>query len=545
MEIYCTQHKLPLEIEERTIKLLDGLDYLVTIGRCPKCHDLYINRAFSPFCNILRVGSQSYRYHEQLHSMYPPKEPLAPKSVAKTETAEPTSKNVQTSSKSQNNQEQRKKGTQKKRKQSNSNKQKKASKGTNKSRIRSTGKPANAKTSENHYMENVQFVDIVPMKCPNDGNLLAPVKHASFSIDKAKITTYAHCCIKCNTAFLPKEKLALIEKKISEQKAKTLSLANTKASKPINQKLTLDYELQQIPVLTERYGQCPFGGNQFEGVVKIKYCSYGNDGQASTRYANLNVCHRCQAVFANTQIMQDISNWNKGRTVYTLSVADFSNAADMMKATKHPPKKNLRMDVPLPHEGETWKENISRNNVIVQVYANKCHCKKCENKYQRKTTVNRTAVIEIIDGSSVELNLMFCQGCGQYFINIIILEHYKSIGRELLLECRIPFDLASKQYYGWDFNPDSVLSRCGYNVRAGTSKEQRQAILRYVLESKKATKYEIIEMITGFIKLHKRQHADACVRWEEDMIYVSNYMIHRQEKVYNPKFVPAGSLKRK
>lgn len=177
------------------------------------------------------------------------------------------------------------------------------------------------------------------------------------------------------------------------------------------------------------------------------------------------------------------------------------------------------------------------------MYSNKCHCQKCEDKYKLVTTVNRTAVVDTIEGKIENINVMFCKGCGQYFVSIVTLDQYKTIYGGLLIECRLPPDLISNQQSWFDFAPDSVLSRCGYTVKEGVPQEHRQAVLRYILETGKATKYEITEKIKSFISFRKTQskYYGACQRWKENIKYVNEYMIHHQKKIFGLEFVPAGS----
>ena len=82
-----------------------------------------------------------------------------------------------------------------------------------------------------------------------------------------------------------------------------------------------------------------------------------------------------------------------------------------------------------------------------------------------------------------------------------------------------------------NFQPDSILSRCGYSVKEGISQNYRQTVLAYILDSKKATKHEILEMISGFIRIRHNRMPGACRRWEEDLLFVSPYKIQNQQQV--------------
>ena len=96
----------------------------------------------------------------------------------------------------------------------------------------------------------------------------------------------------------------------------------------------------------------------------------------------------------------------------------------------------------------------------------------------------------------------------------------------------------NRQISNASFASDSVLSRSGYSVKAGVSREYRQRILREIMESGKATKREIVELISGFIELKYNlpNYEGACARWQEDIYFVNQYQIQSQKKVYGLKF---------
>ena len=116
-------------------------------------------------------------------------------------------------------------------------------------------------------------------------------------------------------------------------------------------------------------------------------------------------------------------------------------------------------------------------------------------------------------------------------MNLTAFQQYCKRYGGILLECVIEPDLCRKNASWLNFNPDSVLSRCGYSVREGISKEYRQAILAYILESKRATKHEILELVSGFIRLRQNRFPGACSRWEEDLLFVSQYQASKQTQV--------------
>lgn len=534
MQIKCPQHKIPLEIEECNLDVL-GVVYSATIGRCPSCQVRYINHLIFPACSTFKIAGESYQFSDELHTLYPPKEPqqikkkVEDKSAPKTGSEKPLSKKEK---KAKNKAEQ-----QQKKKEKEAEKKKKA---------REAGiKEMRERIISGNYKEcrvkKVHFVDKIPQFCTIDGDELLDVKHVSFEMYDTKVKAHAYCCIRCNSAYLLQKKQAEIQQLVRELQEKKKPQPKPTAQ-PKQPTFTVSHILNQIPVLETNKSQCPFCEKPFDGVVGVKYHVIDTTGQIIKKYTNLQSCRHCKAVFADNQQIQSFHAGNYKKKVFTISPLSYQNANAMMEATKMTPQQEDASKLPLPFEDQAKGiENISRESKVVQVYAHKCHCQKCENKFKRTTTVNRTAVVDTLDGSTANINVMFCKGCGQYFVSIVTLEQYKSIYGGILMECKVSHDLSPAQYSWFDFAPDSILSRCGYTVKEGVSRDYRQAILRYILETGKATKYEIIEKINSFISLREDQlkFEGACQRWREDIKYVNEYMIHRQKKVYGLEFKAA------
>lgn len=176
--------------------------------------------------------------------------------------------------------------------------------------------------------------------------------------------------------------------------------------------------------------------------------------------------------------------------------------------------------------------DISNNQQFpIYVYSHICHCIKCEQKHGVPTICDRQALVQTLTGKWVAIAIQYCQGCNKGFINQEILDSYRKKFGDLLFE----------RYYSESnmiplgtnkFGKDSILSRCGYSVEKGTTKESRQTILAYILDSKKATKAEIQELISFFIQFHKQpQFANARQCWREDLFFVVNYEIETQSLI--------------
>lgn len=502
MQIKCPQHKTPLEIEDRTLDL-HGLSYPSVVGKCLLCKNHYINRMVFPACSTFKIFNQSYQYLRKLHKLYPPEE-VVPSQKNALETREKTT--------------------------------------ARESGIIEMRKRILNDEYREYHVKKVRFVATIPEGCFIDGDELLDVQRVSFEFGNKRVKGRAYCCIRCNSAYLLQSQQAEIQKLVEENPIEEKPRTNP-SEKPKLPAFKISHILNQVPVLETSKLICPFCGQVFEGLVSVKYHVTDTTGQFVKRYANLQGCRHCKAVFADKKQIQSIRAGNYKKKVFTISPLSYKNADVMMEATKMTPQQESASKLPLPYDGQVNRiENISRESKVVQVYAHKCHCQKCENKYKRITTINRTAVVDTLDGSTANINVMFCMGCGQYFVSIVTLEQYKTIYGGILMECKVSHDFSPTQYSWFDFAPDSILSRCGYTVKEGVSRDNRQAILRYILETEKATKYEIIEKINGFISLREGQpkYDGACRRWREDIKYVNEHMIHRQKKVYGLKFKPAS-----
>lgn len=306
----------------------------------------------------------------------------------------------------------------------------------------------------------------------------------------------------------------------------------------------------QLPVLESTDNSCTFCKRSFGKMITIKYLVFSDNGTTHTQFTSVRSCPHCKAFFLDHIQHQQVKTQTAGKHIHTLKPQKFSTAKDMMAACLSMPEQKTSSTEKytlLPFEDTIdTVENLSAESKIVQVYANRCHCYKCAEKYQRNTICNRTAVVQTVNGETVDVNVMFCMGCGQYFINIKAMEQYKKLHGGLLFECTLSNDLIKNQFSWFDFAPDSVLSRCGYTVKEGVSREYRRAILCYILETGKASKYQIIELIGSFIdwRFGRSQYDGACARWQEDIQFVSNYQIQRQKKVYGLEFIQAGKIRR-
>lgn len=367
------------------------------------------------------------------------------------------------------------------------------------------------------------------------------------------------CSQNRNNSF-PYEFVSLNGKQLSKEhikawfdymKSKSCNKATTK-NKPKKKALpsstfSIKQLVYQLPVLDSNSTKCPYCQREADGFLPITYAAYTASGY-SQQYTNVRSCKKCEVIFLEGEQFKQIQYQSKGRYVNSVKIKDYPTPKQLMAAILGEPKseKFKLSTISLPFaDNLSGKVNLSTENKVISIYPQTCHCHTCRDKYGIETIINRTAVVQTVSGEMVDVNVMFCQGCGSYFMNIKSFEQYKKLYGGLLFECKLSSDLNKSQYSWFDFAPDSILSRCGYTVKEGVSKEYRQAILRYILDNHKATKYEIIEHISGFINLKYTlpQYRGACKRWEEDIAFVNSYHIQYQKKVYGLSFVQGRKVK--
>lgn len=298
--------------------------------------------------------------------------------------------------------------------------------------------------------------------------------------------------------------------------------------------------IKQLPVIGVHNRNCPICRRSPDGTRRVKYQIFG-EGKTHERYAHSRYCSSCDIIFFDAEQEKEVRRRASDSKVYSLDAGKFKTATELMNAAKSEPiaAKLVQQNIRFPHEFDAKViPNLTREHKEILVYAKKCHCTSCMSRYGVETIRNRTAVIDTEQGKQIEVNTMFCIGCGKYFMNYTSFEQYRRTYGGIMLEFRFTGELLNKQSSYSTFASDSVLSRCGYSVKAGVSREYRQGVLRYILESRKATKREIVELISGFIdlKYNMPNYEGACARWQEDIYFVNQYQIESQKKVYGLKF---------
>ena len=302
---------------------------------------------------------------------------------------------------------------------------------------------------------------------------------------------------------------------------------------------------------------CPFCGGALEKQI-LRVVVYHEQCADKVIFALGWYCAHCEVPLINQEVETDLLRRVSPGMVYVFDTKSCRTPQELLNRAR---EKILVRELPKtskPLELSETKKIVDTDNVQVSetlpnlsyepnakvlVYAERCHCAACQKKYGRDTIQNRTALVETITHKTIQVTVQFCTGCGKYFMNFSTFQQYCKKYGGILLECVVTPELYKKNASWLNFQPDTVLSRCGYSVREGISKEYRQTVLAYILDSGRASKQEIMEKITGFIRLRRTRMPAACKRWGEDLLFVSEYQIQRQLQVRGLTFRRADRIR--
>lgn len=218
------------------------------------------------------------------------------------------------------------------------------------------------------------------------------------------------------------------------------------------------------------------------------------------------------------------------------------------------PKKDFPLQKDLPHERHYESDNVWHSQVNlselsanqkIMLYSQKCHCYKCAKKFSQDTIVDCTAYVSTKRGNVVPVTAQYCSGCSTFFMNHEVFESYNRKYGGLKFNCELDRSYISRGA-NMGFADDSFLSRAGYSVKASVSQRKRQVILAELLDSGQATKWEITEKISEFIKLRRGNPdmANAIACWEEDIAFVADYNAKNQPKAGRAAFKQGGKITR-
>lgn len=308
--------------------------------------------------------------------------------------------------------------------------------------------------------------------------------------------------------------------------------------------------------------KCPFCGSQTNHKKTIHFLLYRNGQPFTGMSYQVSYCESCNLPIADqTQLkeIKDIAQKKHKSVPNILYVSDYTSKDILMndalkeiryldttpKQTYTPCNPN---DTRFPYNETTWGKKFPNLTHITEskellIYGKKCSCRKCEEKYKTSTTVSRTAEVFSIDGKRCKVNVQFCMGCGQYFMDSRSLISYHGMYGKFDFKYIISNDVyPNNPQTGGLFAEDSVLSRHGYNVKAKTPRIYRQDILACLMTYHIAEKHEIIALLNQFIWFHEKTHPAACDRWMEDIEFVNHFNIDNQKNVGLLRIRQAGKL---
>ena len=342
------------------------------------------------------------------------------------------------------------------------------------------------------------------------------------------------------------KKIRESKSKIEKQRREKLQFEQRK-QKEIREKLeeaALPYLCYTLPLLKGDTNQCPFCKNTLVSDRVMRIALYKDQKIDTIALQRGLYCPHCEVPFIDRTLEDRLLLKLEPKMIYVFDANAcrtpkklLEQATEKILCRKSRKQEQNQAQLPAKAEKVIDQEKYEPLNLSYQsdtrvfVYAERCHCTACERKYGKDMIQNRTALVETISHHRIQVTVQFCAGCGKYYMNLATFQQYCKRYGGILLECVIEPDLCRKNASWLNFNPDSILSRCGYSVKECVSKEHRQTILSYILDSGRATKHEIIELISGFIRLRQKRLPGACSRWKEDLLFVSQYRANKQTQV--------------
>ena len=161
----------------------------------------------------------------------------------------------------------------------------------------------------------------------------------------------------------------------------------------------------------------------------------------------------------------------------------------------------------------------------------------CRNKGHEVISV--TGLLSTKHGTQARINCNYCESCKKYFISTKEYLYYQKLFGFLL--GNLTFEDNSKDSES-SFNkllaPESLLYICGYNVKdnngKGLTASERQDILGAIMNHGIMEKNRVMEYLQTFINTREYQPnmKDAVEKWKEDLDWVRNYNINKQQKFY-------------
>ena len=130
-------------------------------------------------------------------------------------------------------------------------------------------------------------------------------------------------------------------------------------------------------------------------MLQVKYQVYDRNQNPQLRFSHARHCISCDIVFFDHGQEQAIKRQSSTHKVYTINASSYHSATTLMaEATSDPAVLTTKTEITaLPFEVDNnIRPNLSFETREILVYAKKCHCKRCLDKYKINTIINRTSI---------------------------------------------------------------------------------------------------------------------------------------------------------
>lgn len=135
----------------------------------------------------------------------------------------------------------------------------------------------------------------------------------------------------------------------------------------------------------------------------------------------------------------------------------------------------------------------------------------------------------------IRININHCRQCDQYFLGYAEYRHYRDLYGILLGNLTVTSSGSFSGRYS-SMADESPLKLCGYNVSQSDNltPEERQSILKYLIDHNILAKPQIIDYLNFFINQNQNRSnmEEAVRRWKEDLSWVRNYRILKQNQFF-------------
>ena len=227
----------------------------------------------------------------------------------------------------------------------------------------------------------------------------------------------------------------------------------------------------------------------------------------------------------NTDYCNDCNMYVIDMNEYEKSIANGEPVCNLYVNGVYTPRRN-RIIISKPLKENALSYNNQRNtNADFFVRTNVMDCNKKNHTIEEVEAIVPVAdIVGVV--SNEKIHGYYCKNCNLYFIYNIDYEKLKRKGIPLCKIFEYSKYIANKNN-NINFNPESIIHACGYNVGSGDNltELQRQKVLSFIVDKGIMSKFEIIDLLEYFIFLRKGNSSmiNAISKWEKDIEYLKKY----------------------